>query len=491
MKPIDLSKFRKAVNKSLKITDGYHDPQTWIDTGNYALNMMISGSFFKGIPLGKVTVFAGESGCLPLTAKVTVRITPKTEISITVAELKEKWETGEYNIEIQTPDGFCSIINWFNKGVLPMVEVTTENHKTACATNHLIQRGDDTWMLAAELVAGDLVITETGIETVISVIDLPDDECFDFEVDHPNHRYYGDGISSHNSGKSYICAGNLVRSCQAEGILPVILDSEYALDEEWLKALGVDTDPTKLVRFPVSLIDECATIVNDFMDNFNEQYSSIPPEERQKVLFIIDSLGMLSTPTEVTQFNNGEMKGDMGRKAKQLKAFVTQCLKIFGPHNIGLVATNHTYKSQDMFNPDDVISGGSGFIFASSIVVAMQKLKLKEDSDGNKTSQVHGIRAKMKCVKSRYAKPFEEVEVQIPYTTGMNPFSGLFEMFEKKGVLIKEGNRYKYVATDGTEFKRFRKEFDPELYMRIMSEWSDDEAVVGVGEDIVDVDADI
>lgn len=77
MKPLDLSRFRKAVNKSLKITDGYHDPKTWIDTGNYALNMMISGSFFKGVPLGKVTVFAGESGCLPGNAKVTIRLRKK------------------------------------------------------------------------------------------------------------------------------------------------------------------------------------------------------------------------------------------------------------------------------------------------------------------------------------------------------------------------------------------------------------------------------
>ena len=113
------------------------------------------------------------------------------------------------------------------------------------------------------------------------------------------------------------------------------------------------------------------------------------------------------------------------------------------PYPVGLVATNHTYASQDMFDPDDKISGGQGFIYASSIVVAMRKLKLKEDEAGNKVTDVRGIRAAMKIMKTRYAKPFESVQVKIPYATGMNPYSGLYEFMESKGLITKQGNRYK------------------------------------------------
>jgi len=261
------------------------------------------------------------------------------------------------------------------------------------------------------------------------------------------------------SGKSYIVSGNIVRNAQKMGILPVILDSEFALDEKWLKRLGVDTSPEKLMRFPVSLVDECATLISDFMDQYLEEYKDIPEEERQGVLFIIDSLGMLSTPSEAEQFQKGDMKGDMGRKAKQLKALVTQCLKLFGPHKIGLVATNHTYRSQDMFNPEDVISGGSGFIFASSIIVSMNKLKLKVNVEGEKVSEVLGIRSKIRCVKSRYAKPFEEVEVHIPYDTGMDPYSGLVDLFEKRGLLTKSGNFLEYVDANGEVHKAYRKDW--------------------------------
>tara|TARA_B110000261_G_scaffold32613_1_gene37494 strand:- start:8750 stop:9280 length:531 start_codon:yes stop_codon:yes gene_type:complete len=130
---------------------------------------------------------------------------------------------------------------------------------------------------------------------------------------------------------------------------------------------------------------------------------------------------------------------------------------MIGSLNVGLVCTNHTYASQDMFDPDDKISGGQGFVYASSIVVAMKKMKLKEDEDGNKITEVRGIRAGCKVMKTRYAKPFEAVQVKIPYETGMNPYSGLVELFEKKGLLVKQGNRLKYINLAGEEVLEYRK----------------------------------
>jgi hypothetical protein len=190
------------------------------------------------------------------------------------------------------------------------------------------------------------------------------------------------------------------------------------------------------------------------------EYKTLAEEDRPKVLFVIDSLGMLLTPTDVDQFNKGDMKGDMGRKPKALTSLVRNTVNMIGSLNVGLVATNHTYASQDMFDPDDKISGGQGFIYASSIVVAMKKMKLKEDEAGNKISEVKGIRAGCKVMKTRYAKPFESVQVKIPYETGMNPYSGLVDLCEKKDLLIKEGNRLKYTTSTGDEIKQFRKEWE-------------------------------
>ena len=207
------------------------------------------------------------------------------------------------------------------------------------------------------------------------------------------------------------------------------------------------------------MVDDVAKTISEFMKGYKEENLD-NRENAPKILFVIDSLGMLLTPTDVNQFEAGEMKGDLGRKPKALTALVRNCVNMFGSYNVGLIATNHTYASQDMFDPDDKISGGQGFIYASSIVVAMRKLKLKEDEDGNKTSEVNGIRAACKIMKTRYAKPFESVQVKIPYEQGMNPYSGLVDMMEGKGLLQKDGNSLKFTLADGTVIKQFRKAWE-------------------------------
>ena len=176
-----------------------------------------------------------------------------------------------------------------------------------------------------------------------------------------------------------------------------------------------------------------------------------------------------------------------GRKPKALTSLVRNTVNMIGSHNVGLVCTNHTYASQDMFDPDDKISGGQGFIYASSIVVAMKKLKLKEDEGGNKISEVRGIRAGCKVMKTRYAKPFEGVQVKIPYETGMNPYSGLVELFEKKGLLEKQGNRLKYIDLNGEEHIDYRKAWVGEKLDLIMSEYAEKtKPVVNTEEDDVE-----
>ena len=163
-KAFDASKFRKSITKSVPgMSVGFRDPDTWISTGNYCLNKLISGDFHKGIPLGKVTVLAGESG----------------------------------------------------------------------------------------------------------------------------------------AGKSYIASGNVVKNAQDQGIFVVLIDSENALDNSWLEALGVDTSEDKLLKLNVAMIDDVAKIISDFMKEYRADYGDADEADRPKVLFVLDSLGMMLTPTDV------------------------------------------------------------------------------------------------------------------------------------------------------------------------------------------------
>ena len=220
------------------------------------------------------------------------------------------------------------------------------------------------------------------------------------------------------------------------------------------------------------MIDDVAKAISEFIKDYKANYGDLEYDDMPKLVFVVDSLGMLLTPTDVDQFNKGDMKGDMGRKPKALASLVRNTVNQIAPFPIALVATNHTYASQDMFDPDDKISGGQGFIYASSIVVAIKKLKLKEDADGNKVSSVQGIRAACKVMKSRYSKPFEGVQIKIPYETGMDPYSGMLEMLESKGIVEKVGNKLSYISpVTGEEIKEFRKAWTNDKLQIVIDEW--------------------
>ena len=403
------------------------------------------------------------------------------EKELTVKELKKLFKDGR-EIEIDTPDGFKKITQWFDKGLLPMVKISTENHTTICAYNHMIQtyrNNELIWLLACELVIGDKILTISGLEEIKSIEKVEDMECYDFTVDSENHRYWGDGISSHNSGKSYVASGNVVRWCQENNILPIIIDTENALDEEWMKAMNVDTNGY-IIKYQAALLDDIAKIMSDFITNYKASYDSEAYENRPRVLFIIDSLGMAITPVEQKQFDDGDMKGDMGRKQKQIYSLCRNFMSSCGSEPVGLLCTQHTYDSQDLFNPDLKIAGGRGLEFTPSIIIALTKNKLK-DEDGKKTSGVKGIKVRAAVRKTRYTQPFQEVKFNIPWDTGMDPYSGLFELFAEqltyKGnpILSKEGAWVAYYSLKTGEevFKKYRKDITREDYNKIMDEYTE------------------
>lgn len=280
------------------------------------------------------------------------------------------------------------------------------------------------------------------------------------------------------SGKSFIASGNVVKWCQDNDILPFIIDTENALDESWVRNFGIDPN-NNIVKVSVSLIDDIGKIMADFLKMYKDETENVPYDEKQKVLFIIDSLGMAITPTESDQFEKGDMKGDMGRKQKQLYSLCRNFISSCASEPIGLLCTQHTYKSQDMFSPDEKIAGGGGLEFTPSIIIALQKRKLKEDEDGNKTTDVKGIKVSAMVRKTRYTQPFQKVDFNIPWDTGMNPYSGLFELFSEglkanNGfVLNKSGNQYVYKNPNTGEevFKKFRKNITNQDYDNIMMDY--------------------
>lgn len=297
--------------------------------------------------------------------------------------------------------------------------------------------------------------------------------CGDFKGGIPLEGKFTMFAGDSGSGKSYIASANIVKNCQAQGVFPVLIDTENALDQSWLEALGVDVN--NLFKVSGATIDDVSKLISELISQYKEENAGKPYEERPKILIIIDSLGMLVSPTQVAQFDAGEQKGDMGIKAKQLTNMLRVTIAKIASEPIGLLATNHVMDAQDQYQPDK-IPGGKMLEFASSVIVQMNKYLLKEDEEGKKLvgGVVAGIRSTAVVRKSRYAKPFERIKIDIPYEQGMNPYSGLFDLFVAKGVIEKDGSRWTYTSpVTGEVFKDWRKEFRPKGVLdQIMEEWS-------------------
>lgn len=261
------------------------------------------------------------------------------------------------------------------------------------------------------------------------------------------------------SGKSYIGTANIIKDCQKKKIWPVFLDTENALDMSWMEALGVDTEAAD--KWSVASVDQAAMLIASTINSYVEETANTPYSERPKMCIFIDSLGMLITPTQERQFEEGDQKGDLGIKAKMITNMLRNTMAKIANQPIGLICTNHVFDSQDKYKPDS-IPGGKMVEFASSVIVQMNKYMLKEDEFGTKLldGAVAGIRTSAVVRKSRYAKPFEKLKIDIPYETGMDPYSGLFDLFEGKGLIKKDGARYTYASFEtGEVFKDWRKNF--------------------------------
>lgn len=258
------------------------------------------------------------------------------------------------------------------------------------------------------------------------------------------------------TGKSYISSANMCRWAIENDALPVLIDTENALSSDWFDKLGIDSD--KILRIPAGTVDDMTLAMVTFVDQYKENYTlDTPMEEKQKVVIIIDSIGMAVTSTELNQAEKGDMKGDMGRKAKQLTSMCRIMLSKITGEPIGLVGVNHTYASQDMFSPDDVIAGGNMMELAPRVIVAMKKKKLKDESlmkkAGVKGARYSGVHVDAMVLKTNWGKPFQKTSFNIPYATGMDKYSGLCDFFKEHDFFDRPSSMtYAYKSRiDGTE----------------------------------------
>lgn len=320
-----LKDFRKTMDKMATVTTNFSPPTYWFSTGNYALNKSLSGSYLRGIPIGRVTVFAGESG----------------------------------------------------------------------------------------------------------------------------------------AGKSFLC-GNTIREAQQEGAFILVLDSENAMDQGFLQALGVDISPDKLMYVGVVTIQDVTAVVSEFITGYEKEYGKDNPEA-PKVMIVLDSIDMLLTDSESEKFQKGEQTGDMGQRTKLVKHLLRTIVSRISRLNVAFVATHQVYVNQDITNGQGKWIVNNAVRYSASQIALISKLNLKEGSE------ILGIRMRVDTYKSRFAKLGTRVEIEVPYTKGMDPYDGVLEDLVAEG-LVEQGGAWYTLKVEGSEPIKFqRKNFGKEIFEKVLS----------------------
>ena len=229
----------------------------------------------------------------------------------------------------------------------------------------------------------------------------------------------------------------------------IYFESESAISKEMIETRGIDSK--RMIIMPVGTIEEFRTQACRILDKYLKE----PKDERVPMLFVLDSLGMLSTTKEMEDVANDKQVRDMTKSQLIKGAFRVLTLKL-GQAQVPMIVTNHTYDVIGSYVPAKEMGGGTGLKYAASTIIYLGK---KKEKDG---TELVGNIIKCEAKKSRLTKEGSKVETRLFFDErGLDRYYGLLELGEQYGVFERVGNRIKI---DGTSVYPKSILADPEKY---------------------------
>ena len=227
----------------------------------------------------------------------------------------------------------------------------------------------------------------------------------------------------------------------------IYFETESAISKEMIESRGIDSQ--RMVLFPVSTIEEFRTQACRIVDKYMKE------PKREPMMFVLDSLGMLSTSKEMEDVANDKQVRDMTKSQSIKGAFRVLTLKL-GQAKIPMIVTNHTYDVIGSYVPTKEMGGGTGLKYAASTIIYLGK---KKEKDG--TTLVGNI-IKCEAKKSRLTKEGSKVETRLYFDErGLDKYYGLLELGEQYGVFERKGNR---IVVGGSSVYPSAILKDPEKY---------------------------
>ena len=232
------------------------------------------------------------------------------------------------------------------------------------------------------------------------------------------------------TGKTFfalgICKAFLDKDPEA-GI--IYFESESAISKDMIEARGIDSK--RMVIVPVATVQEFRSQSIKILDKYIEQTE----KNRKPLMFVLDSLGMLSTTKEMEDTAAGKETRDMTRSQIVKSTFRVLTLKL-GKANIPMIMTNHTYDVIGSMFPQKEMGGGSGLKYAASSIIYLGKRKEKDGTE------VVGNIIHCKNYKSRLTKENAQIDVKLTYKKGLDKYYGLIGLAEEGGIFKKVSTRY-------------------------------------------------
>ena len=252
------------------------------------------------------------------------------------------------------------------------------------------------------------------------------------------------------TGKTFFALGILKNYLEKDKDAGVVLfESENAVSKDMIEARGVDSK--RVVVVPVSTVQEFRAQAIKILDKYLEQ----DPKDRQPLMFVLDSLGMLSTTKEMTDTAEGKETRDMTRSQIVKSTFRVLTLKL-GQAGVPMLMTNHTYDVIGSMFPQKEMGGGSGLKYAASTIIYLGKRKEKIGTE------VVGNIIHCKTYKSRITKENSQIDVKLTYKKGLDKYYGLLQLGEEAGIFKKVSTRYE--MPDGSKVFGKTINDEPEKY---------------------------
>jgi RecA/RadA recombinase len=345
----------------------------------------------------------------------------------------------------------------------------------------MIETKEYGWKKVSELKVGDIALTVKGELPLIKCEKVDESIVYDFEVDHKNHRYFCEGFSNHNTGKTFLSM-NAAREAQKSFDSKIFwFDSEGAMDNDTLERIGVDT--SNVVIVPVETIRQTSQVMLNILD-------SISGENSCEYMFVLDSLGNLSSDKETEDLLSGNNKRDM-TKQQELKAMFRTLLTRLRVKRVPMIVTSHVYEAIGSYIPTKIISGGSGAKFGASISLMLSTRQLKKEDDKDvDTKKVDseikktGVLIKSKQEKARFTKGGIPITLHVSFYKGMNKYVGLQDYLDWEnckvapGKLVDEYEEYETGTGKIARRKTGNTVFEPHSSSQAPRSW-----VIGNGPD--------